>query len=65
MTALPDIIFMLLFFFMVVTVLRKEEPSKTIKIPEVVYGELIKKPDLVAVSIDCLLYTSPSPRDRG
>ena len=52
MTALPDIIFMLLFFFMVVTVLRKEEPSKMIKIPEVVYGELIKKPDLVAVSIE-------------
>ena len=52
MTALPDIIFMLLFFFMVVTVLRKEPPSDKIKIPEVAYGELIKDPDIVAVSIE-------------
>ncbi len=51
MTALPDIIFMLLFFFMVVTVLRKEDADKQVTIPEVVYGELIKNPDLVAVSI--------------
>lgn len=51
MTALPDIIFMLLFFFMVVTVLRKEEPTKTIKIPEVAYGELIKEKNIFAISI--------------
>ena len=46
--ALPDIIFMLLFFFMVTTVLRETDILVKQKLPKA-----------------CLLYTSPSPRDRS
>ena len=51
--SLPDIVFMLLFFFMVATVLRTEEEMVRVIRPEA--SEIYKI---------CLLYTSPSPRDR-
>ena len=50
--ALPDIIFMLLFFFMVTTVLRETDILVKQKLPKA--AQLSKL---------CLLYTSPSPRD--
>lgn len=39
--SLPDIIFMLLFFFMVVTVLRKEDPMVDLIIPETIESEKV------------------------
>lgn len=39
--SLPDIIFMLLFFFMVVTVLRKESPDVDFIIPETMESEKV------------------------
>ena len=42
-TALPDIIFMLLFFFMVVTVMKDDSDALEIKIPKIEYAEDLKK----------------------
>lgn len=50
-TALPDIIFMLLFFFMVVTVIRKDETTSEIKVPQVHFAELSKGKNLIQVSV--------------
>ncbi|MBT8231093.1 MAG: biopolymer transporter ExbD [Saprospiraceae bacterium] len=52
-TALPDIIFMLLFFFMVVTVIRKENENIKIILPSVSHAEQIEQDDnYVFLSID-------------
>jgi len=44
-TALPDIIFMLLFFFMVATVVRKKEANPTIELPSTTYSDIKKSND--------------------
>ena len=85
-TALPDIIFMLLFFFMVTTVMQNQN-LHTLELPEaynISTKENTEQSDLeiylsataeesvfqvneLTSTIDnypCLLYTSPSPRDR-
>jgi len=46
--ALPDIVFMLLFFFMVVTVMREDENEVTIEKPQATELEKIIKKHLVA-----------------
>lgn len=50
-TSLPDIIFMLLFFFMVVTVLRKNDSDLKLNLPSVAYAELIKDKNQVAIAM--------------
>jgi len=50
-SALPDIIFMLLFFFMVVTVIRKDKDIQAIDIPQVNYAELLKAKKTIVLSI--------------
>ncbi len=51
-TALPDIIFMLLFFFMVVTVIKNKDSNYNIQLPKVAYGEkIIEKTGLIDISI--------------
>jgi len=44
-TALPDIVFMLLFFFMVVTVLKDKSDKWEINIPDADHVELVKQQD--------------------
>ncbi len=44
-TALPDIVFMLLFFFMVATVMKDKEKSKVIELPYSTYNSVIKQQD--------------------
>lgn len=44
-TALPDIIFMLLFFFMVVTVLKEDSANWKMQLPETEYASYLKKHD--------------------
>lgn len=44
-TALPDIVFMLLFFFMVVTVLKEKSDDWPINLPNADYSELVKQQD--------------------
>ena len=77
--SLPDIVFMLLFFFMVATVLRTEEEMVRVIRPEASEIYKIEKKHLIRyINIGppqdqrygtepviqlCLLYTSPSPRD--
>lgn len=41
-SALPDIVFMLLFFFMVVTVIKEEDHLSDINVPEVVFSKELK-----------------------
>ena len=43
--SLPDIIFMLLFFFMVVTVMRTQDQQMSIELPATVDNEKVKKID--------------------
>ena len=63
--SLPDIIFMLLFFFMVVTVLRDATLKVSVSTPNASELTKLEKKSLVNyLYIGCLLYTSPSPRDR-
>lgn len=50
-SSLPDIIFMLLFFFMVVTVIRKDKDIEVIDIPQVNYAELFKSDKTIVLSI--------------
>ena len=61
--SLPDIVFMLLFFFMVATVLRTEEEMVRVIRPEASEIYKIEKKHLIRYINICLLYTSPSPRD--
>ena len=73
--SLPDIVFMLLFFFMVATVLRDntlliqntlpaaDQVQKLDKKDRVIYI-YAGKPSSRYQDKYCLLYTSPSPRDR-
>ena len=58
--SLPDIVFMLLFFFMVATVMRDSTLMVQNTLPAADQIQKLDKKDRV-----CLLYTSPSPRDRG
>ena len=51
MTSMPDIIFMLLFFFMVVTVLRKKDTQNQITVPTVSYAELLDRDEILPVLI--------------
>ena len=46
--SLPDIVFMLLFFFMVTTVIQDEKPMLEIEKPSVVQTEKIEQKDLTA-----------------
>ena len=60
MTPMLDVVFILLIFFIVTSVFVKTpgiEPAK----PDAVTAKDWKPSILIA----CLLYTSPSPRDRG
>ncbi len=41
-TALPDIVFMLLFFFMVVTVMKEDTSTNTVDLPYTEYADYIK-----------------------
>lgn len=50
-TSLPDIIFMLLFYFMVVTVLRKDKTSPVVDVPRVTHAELMKNEEIIALSL--------------
>ena len=61
--SLPDIVFMLLFFFMVATVMRDNELKIKNELPAANQVEKLDKKELV-MYIYCLLYTSPSPRDQ-
>ena len=45
--SLPDIVFMLLFFFMVSTTMKQEEPQVEIKLPEATEIEKLEDKDLV------------------
>ena len=55
-SSLPDLIFTLLFFFMIVTTMREVTLKVEFKIPQATELEKLEKKS-------CLLYTSPSPRD--
>ena len=61
--SLPDIVFMLLFFFMVATVMRDNELKIKNELPAANEVEKLDKKELVMYIYACLLYTSPSPRD--
>ena len=50
-SSMPDVVFMLLFFFMVTTEMRKSSIEVKQVLPK------------AAQLRNCLLYTSPSPRD--
>ena len=71
LTPMIDIVFLLIIFFMVSTKfseLNEVERDLAINVPTVSDATaLTAAPNkrLVEVSKDCLLYTSPSPRDRG
>ena len=56
--SLPDIVFMLLFFFMVATVMRDSTLMVQNTLPAADQVQKLDKKD------SCLLYTSPSPRDN-
>ena len=72
--SLPDIVFMLLFFFMVATVMRDSTLMVQNTLPAADQIQKLDKKDRVIYIyagkpssryVDtCLLYTSPSPRDR-
>ena len=62
--SLPDIVFMLLFFFMVATVMRDNTLMVTNKLPAADQVQKLDKKDRVIYIYACLLYTSPSPRDQ-
>ena len=76
--SLPDIVFMLLFFFMVATVLRDNTLMIQNTLPAADQIQKLDKKDRVIYIYagkpsaryqdkygNCLLYTSPSPRDRS
>lgn len=44
-TALPDIVFMLLFFFMVVTVMKDNNTERAVELPYTQYADYIKAQD--------------------
>lgn len=44
-TALPDIVFMLLFFFMVVTVMKDNNTERAVELPYTQYADYIKSQD--------------------
>jgi len=44
-TALPDIVFMLLFFFMVVTVMKDNTSERAVELPYTQYADYIKSQD--------------------
>lgn len=44
-TALPDIVFMLLFFFMVVTVLKEKSDDWPVNLPKADHSEFVKQQD--------------------
>lgn len=51
-TALPDIVFMLLFFFMVVTVLKDNSEDWPISLPNANYSEFVKQQeDFITIGI--------------
>lgn len=56
-TALPDIVFMLLFFFMVVTVMKEDTSTRTVDLPYTEYSNFINSQD-DAISIT--MYTNDS-----
>ena len=67
--SLPDIVFMLLFFFMVATVMRDSTLMVQNTLPAADQVQKLDKKDRVIYIYagkpsSCLLYTSPSPRDR-
>ena len=62
--SLPDIVFMLLFFFMVATVMRDSTLMVVNVLPAADQIQKLDKKDRVMYIYACLLYTSPSPRDR-
>ena len=74
--SLPDIVFMLLFFFMVATVMRDSTLMVTNTLPAADQVQKLDKKDRIMYIYagkpssryvdkygSCLLYTSPSPRD--
>jgi len=54
MTSMPDIIFMLLFFFMVVTVLRKKDTVDSVTVPVVEFAELLDREEILPVLVSKL-----------
>ena len=56
--ALPDIVFMLLFFFMVTTVMRETTLFVEVMIPKATEIKKMEKKSLVSYIYVCLLYTS-------
>ena len=62
--SLPDIVFMLLFFFMVSTTMREVSLMVANAMPQATETVKLEKKSLVSNIYVCLLYTSPSPRDR-
>ena len=45
-TALPDIVFMLLFFFMVVTVMKEDTSTSAVDLPYTEYAHYIKSHEI-------------------
>lgn len=50
-SSLPDIIFILLFFFMVATVIKKEKVMDPVDVPKVDYAELMKENDVIVLGL--------------
>ena len=67
MTPMIDVVFLLIIFFLVSSHLAKQETQIELALPTAVSAsddDFEDKPRLT-INIGCLLYTSPSPRDRG
>ena len=51
------------YYFMIVTTLTTISQLTTMSV--IVFADISGKENVVAASVICLLYTSPSPRDRS